>query len=53
MGYEKFIMDCDQASMIAVLLLNGVDVSENGQAMSAFEEVGPGKHSWAQRIRSP
>ena len=43
MGYEKFIMDCDQASMIAVLL-NGVDVSENGQAMSAFEEVGPGKH---------
>ncbi|MFL2502311.1 MAG: trimethylamine methyltransferase family protein [Luminiphilus sp.] len=43
MGYEKFIMDCDQASMIAVLL-NGVDVSENGQAMSAFKEVGPGKH---------
>ena len=43
MGYEKFIMDCDQASMLAVLL-NGVDVSENGQAMSAFEEVGPGKH---------
>ena len=43
MGYEKFIMDCDQASMIAVLL-NGADVSENGQAMSAFEEVGPGKH---------
>ena len=43
MGYEKFIMDCDQASMIAVLL-NGVDVSENGQAMSAFEEVEPGKH---------
>src|SRR6056300_414074 len=43
MGYEKFIMDCDQASMLAVLL-NGVDMSENGQAMSAFEEVGPGKH---------
>ena len=43
MGYEKFIMDCDQASMLAVLL-NGGDVSENGQAMSAFEEVGPGKH---------
>ena len=43
MGYEKFIMDCDQANMIAVLL-NGVDVSENGQAMAAFEEVGPGKH---------
>jgi trimethylamine--corrinoid protein Co-methyltransferase len=43
MGYEKFIMDCDQASMIAVLL-GGMDMSENGQAMSAFEEVGPGKH---------
>ncbi|MDG2459994.1 MAG: trimethylamine methyltransferase family protein [Luminiphilus sp.] len=43
MGYEKFIMDCDQASMIAVLL-NGMDMSENGQAMGAFEEVGPGKH---------
>ena len=43
MGYEKFIMDCDQASMIAVLL-QGVDMSENAQAMDAFEEVGPGKH---------
>ena len=43
MGYEKFVMDCDQASMISVLL-QGVDVSENAQAMSAFEEVGPGKH---------
>ncbi|GIR82309.1 MAG: hypothetical protein CM15mP84_00570 [Cellvibrionales bacterium] len=26
------------------MFLNGLDVSENGQAMSAFEEVGPGKH---------
>ena len=43
MGYEKFIMDCDQASMIGVLL-NGVDLSEDAQAMSAFEEGGPGKH---------
>ena len=43
MGYEKFIMDCDQASMISVLL-QGVDMSENAQAMEAFEEVGPGKH---------
>jgi trimethylamine--corrinoid protein Co-methyltransferase len=43
MGYEKFIMDCDQASMISVLL-QGVDMSENAQAMDAFEEVGPGKH---------
>jgi trimethylamine--corrinoid protein Co-methyltransferase len=43
MGYEKFIMDCDQASMISVLL-QGIDMSENAQAMDAFEEVGPGKH---------
>jgi trimethylamine--corrinoid protein Co-methyltransferase len=25
-------------------LLNGVDLSENGQAMDAIREVGPGKH---------
>ena len=43
MGYEKFIMDCDQASMLAVLL-SGVDMSENAQAMDAFREIGPGKH---------
>ncbi len=43
MGYEKFIMDCDQASMISVLL-GGIDMSENAQAMGAFREVGPGKH---------
>ncbi len=43
MGYEKFIMDCDQANMIAVLL-GGMDLSENAQAMDAFREVGPGKH---------
>ena len=43
MGYEKFIMDCDQAGMLAKLL-QGVDLSENGQAMDALEEVGPGQH---------
>ena len=43
MGYEKFIMDCDQASMIGVLL-GGLDLSDNAQAMEAFHEVGPGKH---------
>ena len=43
MGYEKFIMDVDQANMIAVLL-GGIDFSENGQAMDAFREVGPGAH---------
>ena len=43
MGYEKFIMDADQANMIAILL-GGVDMSENGQAMAAIREVGPGQH---------
>jgi len=43
MGYEKFIMDADQANMVSVLL-GGVDLSENGQAMDALHEVGPGSH---------
>ena len=43
MGYEKFMMDADQASMLAVLL-QGIDLSENGQALDALEEVGPGNH---------
>ena len=43
MGYEKFIMDVDQAGMIAVLL-RGVDLSENAQALDAIREVGPGSH---------
>ncbi|MDA7086822.1 trimethylamine methyltransferase family protein [Pseudomonas sp. SA3-5] len=43
MGYEKFIMDADQAGMMQTLL-KGVDLSENGQAMDAIREVGPGKH---------
>ena len=43
MGYEKFIMDTDQAGMIAAYL-KGVDISEDGQAMSALREVGPGSH---------
>jgi trimethylamine--corrinoid protein Co-methyltransferase len=43
MGFEKFVMDADQAGMMQTLL-NGVDLSENGQAMDALREVGPGKH---------
>jgi trimethylamine--corrinoid protein Co-methyltransferase len=43
MGYEKFILDVDQAGMMHTLLA-GVDLSENGQAMDAIREVGPGKH---------
>jgi trimethylamine--corrinoid protein Co-methyltransferase len=43
MGYEKFILDADQAAMIEVFL-SGVDDSENGQAMAALRDVGPGNH---------
>lgn len=43
MGYEKFIMDVDQAGMMHTLLA-GVDLSESGQAMDALREVGPGGH---------
>ena len=43
MGYEKFVMDTDLAGMMATLL-KGVDLSENGQAMDAIAEVGPGNH---------
>jgi len=43
MGYEKFVMDADQAGMMHTLLA-GVDLSPNGQALDAIREVGPGKH---------
>ena len=43
MGYEKFVMDADQCAMIQRLLV-GLDMSENGQGLSAIREVGPGSH---------
>ncbi len=43
MGYEKFVMDVDQANMVGVLL-KGPDLSDTGMAMDALREVGPGKH---------
>jgi len=43
MGYEKFMMDVDQAGMYQTML-GGIDVSESGQALDAIREVGPGKH---------
>lgn len=42
-SYEKLIMDADQLGMMQVYA-NGLDISENGQAMDAIREVGPGKH---------
>ncbi len=42
-SYEKFVMDCDQLAMMQ-RFAEGVDLSENGQAMDAIGEVGPGSH---------
>jgi len=42
-GYEKFIMDADQLGMMQTLA-KGIDLTENGQALSAIREVGPGSH---------
>ncbi len=42
-GYEKFIIDADQLSMFQ-RFAEGVDFSENGQALDAMREVGPGSH---------
>jgi trimethylamine--corrinoid protein Co-methyltransferase len=36
-------MDTDQLGMMHVLA-RGIDLSENGQAMEAFRQVGPGGH---------
>ena len=43
MGYEKFIMDLDQAGMIHSFT-RGVDLSENGFGLDAIREIGPGNH---------
>ena len=42
-GYEKFILDDDQLGMMATFV-RGVDLSENGQALDAIRENGPGQH---------
>jgi trimethylamine---corrinoid protein Co-methyltransferase len=42
-GYEKFILDDDQASM-ASAYIGGVDLSENGLALQAMIDSGPGQH---------
>ncbi|MEQ9248105.1 MAG: trimethylamine methyltransferase family protein, partial [Nitratireductor sp.] len=42
-SYEKFMMDIDQLGM-QQRMCEPLDVSENGQAMDAIREVGPGSH---------
>jgi trimethylamine---corrinoid protein Co-methyltransferase len=43
MGYEKFILDNDQAGMWHAFV-KGVDLSPNGQALDAILTNGPGQH---------
>ncbi len=42
-GYEKFVLDADQLGMMEVFA-KGLDLSENGQALSAILDNGPGQH---------
>ncbi|MGR3756249.1 MAG: trimethylamine methyltransferase family protein [Tranquillimonas sp.] len=42
-SFEKFVMDADQLGILHSLA-QGVDLSENGQALDAMREVGPGGH---------
>jgi trimethylamine---corrinoid protein Co-methyltransferase len=42
-SYEKFVLDADQLGVLHSLA-EGVDLSENGQALDAIREVGPGGH---------
>ena len=42
-SFEKFVLDADQLGVLHGIA-KGVDVSENGQAMDAIREVGPGGH---------
>jgi trimethylamine--corrinoid protein Co-methyltransferase len=42
-SYEKLIMDADQLTMLQKFA-EGLDFSENGQALDAIREVGPGSH---------
>lgn len=42
-SFEKFVLDADQLPMMAALT-QGVDLTENGQALDAIREVGPGNH---------
>ena len=42
-SYEKFVMDADQLGLLHRIAA-GVDIGENGQAMDAIREVGPGGH---------
>ena len=42
-SFEKFVLDADQLGILHSIAA-GIDISENGQAMDAIREVGPGQH---------
>ncbi len=42
-SYEKFVMDADQLGVLHSIA-EGVDMSEDAQALGAIREVGPGGH---------
>jgi trimethylamine--corrinoid protein Co-methyltransferase len=42
-GYEKFVLDCDQLGGMATFV-KGLDLSPNGQAIDAILEHQPGEH---------
>ena len=42
-GYEKFILDCDQLGMMTTFV-KGLDLSENGRALDTLKEHTPGNH---------
>jgi trimethylamine--corrinoid protein Co-methyltransferase len=41
--YAKLLLDADQLTLMPKLL-NGIDLSENAQALDALRETGPGQH---------
>jgi trimethylamine--corrinoid protein Co-methyltransferase len=43
LGYEKFILDCDQLGMMHTFV-KGLDTSTNGLALDALRENPPGNH---------
>jgi trimethylamine--corrinoid protein Co-methyltransferase len=43
MSYEKFVMDQDQLGALHTLA-RGISLDDNGFALEAFREIGPGRH---------
>src|SRR5205807_2238774 len=43
MSYEKFVMDSDQLGAFHTLA-RGIALDDNGFALEAFREIGPGRH---------